>query len=60
VSAYIQDKIKTHYIDPFKAVTLNMTIKEAEILMSANPDVRAMAEKGDLKALHEKFSKTEA
>jgi hypothetical protein len=47
-------------MDPNKALSLNMTIKEAEILISANPEVKAMAEKGELKALHDKYSKIEA
>jgi hypothetical protein len=40
---------------PDKELTLDLTLREAEILASANMDIRAMAEKGDLKLLHEKF-----
>jgi len=34
-------------------------MREAEILMSANPDVKAMGESGDLKKLHERCNSIE-
>ena len=50
----MQARIKHDFLKPDRELTLELTVHEAEILMSANMDVRAMAEKGDLRNLHER------
>lgn len=50
-------KVQHDFLNPGKELNLDITLGEAEILMSANGDVRAMAEQGTLKALHERCSK---
>ena len=55
VNNFLRDNIKHDFLKPDRELTLNLTVREAEILMTANPDVRALAEKGDLKSLHERF-----
>jgi hypothetical protein len=35
---------------------LDLTLREAEFLFSANPQVKAMAESGDLQKLHQSIS----
>lgn len=54
VSKFVKDRIKHDFLKPDRELTLDLTVKEAEILITANPDVRAFADKGDLRALHEK------
>lgn len=54
VVKFLKDNIKHDFLKPDHELTLNLTVREAEILMLANPDVRALAEKGELKSLHEK------
>lgn len=54
VNKFLQDRIKHDFLKPDRELTLDLSMKEAEILITANPDVRAMAEKGDLKTLHDK------
>jgi hypothetical protein len=59
VTDFIHKKIKVDYLNPSKEVSLTLSIRDAEILVSANPDLKAMAEKGELKALHDRFAKLE-
>lgn len=54
VSNYLRDNIKHDFMKPDRELSLHLTVKEAEILATANPDVRALAEKGDLKLIHER------
>jgi hypothetical protein len=54
VTNFLNDKIKHDFLKPDRDLTLDLTVREAEILMVANPDVRSLAAKGDLKALHDK------
>lgn len=58
VTKYIQDRIKVDFFDPTRELTLNMTVKEAEMMMSASPDAVETAEKGDLKTIHENYNST--
>lgn len=53
VNSFLAEKIKHDYLNPDKSLTLNLTIKEAEILISAGSMVRDMANSGKLKALHD-------
>jgi hypothetical protein len=54
---FMASAIKHDFLRPGKDLTLDMTLGEAEILMSANQEVREMADKGTLSALHERCSK---
>jgi hypothetical protein len=54
VNNFIKDKIKYDFLKPDRELTLNLTVKEAELLISANPNVRTLAENGSLKSLHER------
>lgn len=54
VSNYLRDNIKHDFLKPDRELSLNLTVREAEILATANPDVRALADKGDLKMIHER------
>ena len=58
--AYLNKEIKFDFINPSEQLKLGMSIKEAEILLLANPEVKTMAENGQLKDLHERFQKIEA
>jgi hypothetical protein len=50
----MQQNIKFDYLQPDKQLTLDLTVKEAELLISASDEVKGMAEKGDLIKLHER------
>lgn len=50
------EQIKHDFLRPDKELTLDLTIKEAEILMSANHEVRELANSGNLKALHSRYN----
>lgn len=39
-------------INPEKGLGLDLTIREAEVLISANKNVRDLADKGDLAKIH--------
>jgi hypothetical protein len=54
VNKYLAVNIKHDYLRPDKALTLNLTIKEAELLTIANASIKEMADKGELKNLHER------
>ena len=47
------------FLNPSNTIGLDMTVRHAEVLVSANPEVKALAAKGDLVALHDKFAKIE-
>ena len=59
VNTFLRDRIKHDFLKPDRELTLDLTVREAEILMTANPDVRALAEKGDLKAIHDRLRASE-
>ena len=50
--------MKYDFLKPGNSLSLDMTLGEAELLMSASPEVRAIAEKGELKAIHDKCKQT--
>jgi hypothetical protein len=50
----LKEKIKHDFLRPDRELALDLTVREAEVLISASPEVRAFADKGDLKSLHEK------
>lgn len=52
------EKVKHDFLNPDNQLTLDMTLGEAELLMSSSSEVKAMAEKGELKAIHDKCKST--
>jgi hypothetical protein len=54
VDKFLKEKIKHDFLRPDRELALDLTVREAEILISASPEVHAFADKGDLKSLHEK------
>jgi len=46
------NKIKFDYLDANREVNLDLKVSEAEHLYNANDNVRALAESGELQALH--------
>lgn len=55
VHNFLKTNIKHDFLKPDRELTLDLTLREAEILASAGEDVKIMAEKGDLRNLHERF-----
>jgi hypothetical protein len=56
---FLNENIKHNFLAPGQPLSLDMTLKEAEILHSANPNVRQQAESGQLAATHKKFNDLE-
>ena len=52
---FLNERIKHDFLRPDKELTLDLKINEAEILISANQSIRDLAEKGDLKKLHQNY-----
>ena len=48
INNFIGKNIKHDYLDNSRDLNLDMTLREAEFLFSANPQVKAMAESGEL------------
>lgn len=59
INNFLKTNIKHDYLKPDRELSLDLTVKEAEILASANADAIAMADRGDLKSLHEKVRSLE-
>jgi hypothetical protein len=53
---FLNERIKHDFLRPDRELTLDLTVREAEILISANDEVRNMAESGGLKELHNKYN----
>lgn len=49
---FIQSRIKFDYLQPDRDLSLDLTVREAEILIAANQEVQSLAESGNLKELH--------
>jgi hypothetical protein len=45
---FLNERIKYDYLRPGKELTLDLTVREAEILMAANEEVKELAAKGEL------------
>ena len=52
INNFIGQHIKHDYLDDSRNLNLDLTLREAEFLFSANPQVKEMAESGDLQKLH--------
>lgn len=54
-TAFLNDRIKHDFLRPDRELSLDLLIKEAEVLIAANEDVRALADSGELKRIHATF-----
>ena len=52
---FVQARIKHNFIRPDQALSLDLTVGDAELLISANQDVKDLAERGELIKIHSKF-----
>ena len=53
VLKFMGNRIKFDYLEANREVNLDLKVSEAEHLYNANEQVRAMAESGQLQALHQ-------
>lgn len=53
---FLDERIKHNLIHPERGLNLDLTIKEAEVLISANSSVKDLADKGELQKIHKKFN----
>lgn len=53
---FLNERIKHDLLRPGKELSLDLTVQEAEILISANQEVRDMAENGNLKKVHDNYA----
>lgn len=54
-TAFLNDRIKHDFLRPDRELSLDLLIKEAEVLIAANEDVRELADSGELKRIHATF-----
>lgn len=57
---FLNDRIKTDFLRPDRDLTLDLLVKEAEILITANQGVRDLADSGELKAIHDRYNDAKA
>lgn len=53
---FLNERIKHNVVDPVRGLDLDLSISECEILISANSNVRTLADKGDLQKIHAKYN----
>lgn len=53
---FLNERVKHDYLRPDRELSLDLTIKEAEILIAANQEVRDLADAGGLKKLHNRYN----
>ena len=53
---YLNTHIKHDFLRPDRELTLDLSVKEAELLLSAGEGVRGLADSGELKKIHERFN----
>lgn len=53
---FLASRIRHDYLQPDRDLSLDLTVREAEILIAANEEVRNLAETGGLKDLHRRFN----
>ena len=51
-SKFLVSRIKIDFLQPDRDLSLDLTVREAEILIAANEEVRNLANNGGLKDLH--------
>jgi hypothetical protein len=52
---FLQDRIKHNFLRPDTPLSLDLTLGEAELLISANQGVRDLAASGELSKIHQKY-----
>jgi len=57
-TAFLNARIKHDFLRPDRELTLDLTVKESELLISANDEVRALADSGALREIHNRFNET--
>lgn len=55
-NAFLNTHIKHDFLRPDRELSLDLTVKEAELLISANEEVRALADSGELRAIHNRYN----
>lgn len=55
----MQERIKHNYLSPEKGLSLDLTVKDAELLISASSRVRGLAETGELERIHKQCKELE-
>lgn len=55
---FLNNRIKHDFLRPDRELTLDLLIKEAEVLMAANSEVRQLADSGELKQIHDRYNQT--
>ena len=53
---FLASRIKHDYLQPDRDLSLDLTVREAEILIAANEEVRSLADNGGLKDLHQRYN----
>ena len=55
-SKFLASRIKHDFLQPDRDLSLDLTVREAEILIAANEEVRNLADNGGLKDLHQRYN----
>lgn len=50
----MQQNVKYDYLEGNRELNLDLTLKEAEFVYSANDEIKGMADSGDLQKLHQR------
>ena len=53
---FLNQRIKHDFLRPDRDLTLDLTVQESEILISANQEVRNLADSGELKNIHSRYN----
>lgn len=56
IQKFMDERIKHNFINPERGLNLDLSVREAELLISANKSVRDLAETGELQKIHKKFN----
>lgn len=51
---FLSERIKHNYLKPEEGLNLDLKVKDAEILISANQNVKDLADRGELEKLHKR------
>ena len=54
IKNFVAKEIEFDYLDNKRNLNLDLTLREAEFLYRANPEIKEMANSGELQALHDK------
>ncbi len=53
---FLNTRIKHDFLKPDRELTLDLLVKEAEVLMAANSEVRQLADSGELRQIHDRYN----